>query len=73
MRDNHVNAFLDLSEGEKAFVLQKATKAVQGGKLPQGTWARMGMGMFVMRKNPKPEDLGVEAGPQQRPQQGIML
>ncbi|XP_048375569.1 uncharacterized protein LOC125446089 isoform X3 [Sphaerodactylus townsendi] len=31
MRDSHVNAFLDLSEAEKAFVLQKATKAIQGG------------------------------------------
>ncbi|KAL8199028.1 UNVERIFIED_CONTAM: hypothetical protein K2H54_032194 [Gekko kuhli] len=31
MRESHVNAFLDLSEAEKAFVFQKAAKAVQGG------------------------------------------
>ncbi|XP_060114954.1 uncharacterized protein LOC132586839 [Heteronotia binoei] len=31
MRESHVNTFMDLSEAEKAFVLQKATKAVQGG------------------------------------------
>ncbi|KAJ6657298.1 hypothetical protein lerEdw1_002665 [Lerista edwardsae] len=31
MAESHVSAFLDLSRAEKAFVLQKAAKAIQGG------------------------------------------
>ncbi|XP_077168238.1 uncharacterized protein LOC143824652 [Paroedura picta] len=31
MRESHVNAFLDLSEVEKAFFSQKAAQAIQGG------------------------------------------
>ncbi|XP_069082429.1 uncharacterized protein [Pleurodeles waltl] len=41
MDENHVNFFTDLSETEKAFVLQRAAKAIRGGELHNALMAQI--------------------------------
>ncbi|XP_078539716.1 uncharacterized protein LOC144824529 [Lissotriton helveticus] len=41
MNENHVNFFTDLSETEKAFVLERAAKAIRGGELHNALMAQI--------------------------------